>query len=128
LEWGRSIFGIAFDGSLIGPGDQGSNLFGSQAAIVGEVADGGIGKPWRHFLRQHGLFHGLGPGAGVLVSEQREGRGFAGAVTLLAALLQDGQDLLIESDGGRIDVGGAQGTCDSQRGEQRAHERPPKAE
>src|SRR5208283_4245537 len=64
------------------------------------VAVLGIGEPRRHFLRDHGGLHGLGPRARVRISQERHRRDFAGTMALLAVLLQDGKNVLIKRDRG----------------------------
>ncbi len=54
-----------------------------------KTAGRGVGIPWRHFLQQHGLLDGLGPGTRLIVGAERHGTHFAGPMTALAALLQN---------------------------------------
>ena len=92
----RQVFGIALGRSGVDPGGEGIDFLRLQGIVVGELAVVRIGEPGRHFAREHGLFDGLGPGAGLLVGEQGKRRGLTGTVADLAAVLQDGRDVLRE--------------------------------
>ena len=70
-----------------------------QAAVVGELAVLRVGVPRRHALLGHDFLDGLGPGAGVIVSQQRHRANLTGAVTLLAMLLQNAADVPGIGDG-----------------------------
>src|SRR5712664_814124 len=56
-------------------------------------------EPRRHLPGEHGGFHRLGPGAGVLVGQKRHGRGFARPMTSLAIPLQNRQHVFVKSNG-----------------------------
>jgi hypothetical protein len=60
----------------------------------------GIGEPRGHFAGGDSLLHGLGPGPGGLVSEERHGGGFSGTVAGLAVLLEEGGDVAVVGGGG----------------------------
>ena len=92
----RQVFGIALGRSGVDPGGEGTDFLRLEGIVVGELAVVRIGEPGRHFAREHRFFDGLGPGAGLLVGEQGKRRGFAGTVTDLAAVLQDGRHVFRE--------------------------------
>ncbi len=87
---------IAGGGLRIGPGNEGGNFLWRERGIVREMADGGIGKPRRHFAFGGGIGDGAGERAGLGVGHQLHRADFAGAVAALAMLLEDGQDVAIE--------------------------------
>ena len=59
-------------------------------------------------MGNHGLLHGFGPRARLLVGQQGKRRGFAGTVAFLAMALEDGRDVLGEGDGGVVRCGGSE--------------------
>src|SRR5579871_2476494 len=60
-----------------------------------------IGEPGRHLALDHGIADRLGPGPRLVVGEELHQRDLASAMTGLAMLLEDGQDVLGESRRGR---------------------------
>ena len=99
------VLGVAFFGAVIGPGGEGRDLIGGKGAVVGEFAVLGVGKPGRHLAKHDGLLDGASPGAGLLIGEERHAADLARAVTLLAAGLEDREDVFVE----RGFVGGKDG-------------------
>ena len=60
------------------------------------MADGGIGEPGRHFAFGSGIGDGARQGARLRVGHELHRTDFTGAMTALAMLLQDGQDVAIK--------------------------------
>src|SRR6185295_11533688 len=78
----------------------------SQAPVVGEVADRGIGVPGRHDPILDVLGDRLRPRPHLVVGQQRHRSDLVGAMTPDAALGQDGGDVVVV---GRAEVGGGGG-------------------
>ena len=75
------------------------------------MADGGIGKPRRHFAFGGGIGDGASEGARLRVGHQWHGADFAGAVAALAVLLQDRENVAIERGGRDNACDGSVGGC-----------------
>ncbi len=106
LARGGGVGELAFGGSGVDPRYDFFFLAGGQGEVVQKLSIVRVGRPGRHFAGDYGGANGFGPGARVLILEQRHGGHFAGAVATLAAGLEDGLDVLMKSWGGR--EGGAQ--------------------
>lgn len=59
-----------------------------------------VHEPGRHLLGDDSGLDRLGPGARLLVGQQRHGGDFAWPMALLAVLLEDGKNVFIEGDRG----------------------------
>ena len=87
---------IAGGRSGICPVNERLNFLQRERWIVGEMADGGIGKPRRHFAFGGGIGDGAREGARLSVGHQWHGADFAGAVAALAVLLKDRENVAIK--------------------------------
>src|SRR5262249_15544404 len=85
----RGVLRIALFRTRIDPGHDAIDIGLRHAAIVGEAAVSGIGKPRRHFADDHSFANGFGPRACLLIGEQRHRRGFAGPVAALTSRLKN---------------------------------------
>jgi hypothetical protein len=83
----------------VGPSGKCCDLLGGERGIVGEVAAARVGKPRWLGLGVGTVTNLRGPGAGLGVGDERHGADFAGAMTALAMLLQDRQNVAVESRG-----------------------------
>lgn len=101
---GREIAGVALGGSGLGPGLEDLELSGREAAAAEEVAFAGFGRPGGHIAGGGDLGDLGGVTGGVLIGQEREGRGLAGAMAGRAGVEQDGGD--VTREGGRRGVGG----------------------
>src|SRR5215469_16990480 len=61
------------------------------------MPDLGVRKPGRHLSHAYGSLHCLSPGARLLVTEEGHRRRLAGTMACLAMLLQNRQDIPVES-------------------------------
>ena len=89
------------------------NLLLGQRRIVGKVAAAEIGEPRRHLAGGDGVTERGCLDLRLLISDQGHGSNFACAVTALAVLLEDGQNVFVK----RRRRGLTSGTAD-------AHQRP----
>jgi len=89
---------IAFDGSLIHPGDDRVDLRVGQRHIVLELldADAAVDVPGRHLARIHARLDGLGPRARLLKRHQRHRRNRSRLMTGLTLGLKDRRHVLGE--------------------------------
>src|SRR5579863_80922 len=93
----RCIARIACRSTGGGPGTNRADILSGERGVVGEMAETRVGKPGRHFAR--GDFVGDAGGLATRMVEGLKGHGAntSGAVASLAMLLEDGQDISIES-------------------------------
>src|SRR6185312_1276491 len=94
---GRSSFRVSGGRACFRPSQDCGDLLRGQRRVVGEVSDGGVGEPGRHHFALYGGGDCWGKWLGLLVGYKRHGRYFAGAVTALAVVLEDGEDVLVKS-------------------------------
>ena len=90
----RQIGLIAGWAALVDPGQEGCTVGVGQAAGVAELAVRGVRVPGGHAALLYHLLDGSRPTGGVLIGQQGERRGFAGAVALLAMFLEQASDVL----------------------------------
>ena len=90
------IRGITFRGTRIDPADDRLDLALAEPAIVGKLANTGIGVPWRHRAPQDLFANRPRPWAHLLEAHEGHRRNLAGAMTGLAALLKNRHDVLSE--------------------------------
>src|SRR5271165_4699584 len=69
------------------------------------MADLRIGEPGRHLAQHRGFLDGLGPRTRAVVAKERHRTRLAGPMARLAILLQDWQDILVECDRSRRQIG-----------------------
>ena len=74
-----------------------------------------VGEPWRHLAKPDRFLNGRGPGTRLLIGEQRHRADFAGPMTFLAAILKDGENVLIKGRVGRTERAGR---ADQEQGEE----------
>jgi len=98
LDWRRSILGVAFRSSRVGPLGDGFDRALVERPVVGEMSEPCVRKPGRHLPRQDCGLHSFGPRPGALISQEGHRRHLPWAVTALAILLEDRQDVLVERD------------------------------
>ncbi len=91
--------GDAFRHAGVNPALDLFEVFGGEAAIVGEVAVAGLGQPGRHEARLGDGEDLRGPAARVVVGEQAERAGAAGMMAGGAVVVEDGRD--VARPGGR---------------------------
>src|SRR6185436_14510296 len=84
----RSIFLLARGCAGIDPLREGFDVMRFQPALVGEVTEVFVRKPWRHLLRQNRILDGASPGPRLFVGEERHRGYLAGPVAALAVGLQ----------------------------------------
>ena len=91
--------GIARWSAGCDPRQQSRDLLSAKRRIVREVSESRISEPRWHHSTLHRFRDSGRPRSGLLVRQQRHGSDFAGAVTTLAAVLEQGKDVLVESGG-----------------------------
>lgn len=87
---------IAGGSASVGPSGERGDFLRGERGIVQEVADGRIGEPRGHDAVRDVEFDLFGEAARLRVGDERHGRNFSGAMTDLAMLLEDGQDVFVE--------------------------------
>ena len=96
LFWWWGVGGISCGGVCGAQAARVAISFSGEGRIVGEMADGLVGEPGRHFAIASCGGDGLCVGASMFVGEEWHGGDFVGAVAGLAAELKDGQDVTVE--------------------------------
>src|SRR4029450_9488028 len=87
---------IALLRALVDPGDYCFDLLARQTAVISPLAGMRIGAPGRHLASQDFFANRLGPGTDIFVSQSRERRGFARAMTFGAILEEERSDVFVE--------------------------------
>src|SRR4030095_8965619 len=98
LRRGREILRVAFLCASVYPGNDGVYSFLSDATVIQPFAVFGIGMPRWHLSAGDLLAYRSGPWASILISEQRHRGDLARTMTVGAALIEDGRDVLREGD------------------------------
>jgi hypothetical protein len=96
LRLRREVLRIPLKRALVDPGDYRFDLLLRQTAVIGPPAGMRIGVPGRHLAIQDFFANRFGPGTDVFVSQSRERRGFARAMTLGAILEEERSDVFVE--------------------------------
>src|SRR5271165_2071278 len=81
------------------------NLALTERTIVSKLSAAGIGEPRRHLPRAHRIANRFSPGPRFFEAHERHGRSAARPVTFLAAALQNGDDVFIETGIRRLATG-----------------------
>src|SRR5262249_18823690 len=90
------IRGIPFRGTRIDPADDRLDLAVAEPAIVGKLANTGIGVPWGHHAPQDLFANRARPWARLLEAHEGHRPNLAGTMAGLAALLKNRHDVLGE--------------------------------
>ena len=88
---------IARRGARVYPCQHGGNLLRRERRIVGEVPEARVGKPRRHHSALNRFRDSRRPWPRLLVGHQRHGCDFTRTMATLAVVLEEGQDVFIES-------------------------------
>ena len=95
----ESVPGIAFRGAAVGPGGQRLDIGIAQRLVICKMTVGRIGKPGGHLSSHHSSLDRFCPWTRILIGEEGHRRDFAGAMTYLTVLLQNGENAFVECDG-----------------------------
>src|ERR1041384_4651790 len=96
---GWKVLRVALNCSAINPRGDRIDLCLGETRIVGPFANVRVGMPGRHLPADDFFFDRSRPGPHFLIAEHREGRRFAGSMTLGATLEKDRGNVLVECDG-----------------------------
>ena len=102
------------------PCQHGRDLLRRKRRIVGKVSEARVRKPRRHHSALHRFRDSRRPGPRLLVCHQRHGSNFTPAMTALTVVLEQGQDVFIESGSWFVDPGSCSSRNQNCRGE-RSH-------
>lgn len=78
------------------PGQNGRNLLLGERRIIGKAPKSRVGKPRRHHFGFNRFRDDRRPLPSLLIRHQGHGSDFAGAVTTLAMVLKDGENISVE--------------------------------
>ena len=96
------------------------NLLRRKRRIVGKVPESRVGKPRRHHSALHRFRDSRRPWPRLLVRHQWHGGNFARAMTALTVVLEQGQNVFIESGSWFVGCGEG-GTCNQNRRGEESH-------
>ena len=102
MRWVRAVCGIALRHAAVDPLCEGVDFGVCESAGIFEVAVFGTRFPGGHDAGFDGVAHLIGPGEYFCVVEKGYATDAAGAMTVLAAVLEQGQDVAIKCWGRSI--------------------------
>ena len=92
----RSVARVACGSARVDPRGESGDFLRGERRVVGEMAAAEIGEPRRHDAARDVVFDLRGEAASLRVGDERHGSDFAGAMTGLAVLLEDGEHIFVE--------------------------------
>jgi hypothetical protein len=92
----RSVARIACGSARVDPRGESRDFLCGERRIVGEMPAAGISEPRRHDAARDVVFDLRGEAACLRVGDERHGCNFAGTMTGLAVLLEDGKNIFVE--------------------------------